>query len=79
MTAAREGGEGYCLCGRKIETTGGGLPVTAEYRNGECVYAVCGHGVAVIDNRSDWINDEVFLLRAVKRRAEDAAREGGEK
>jgi hypothetical protein len=43
---------GFCLCGRKIETTGGGLPVTAEYRNGECVYAVCSHGVAVIDNRA---------------------------
>lgn len=44
-------GAGWCRCGQKIETTDGSIPRVAEYINGECVYAVCSHGVTIVDNR----------------------------
>jgi hypothetical protein len=42
-------GNGYCRCGRKIESSGGSTPVNATYLNSRCIYAVCSHGVVVID------------------------------
>jgi hypothetical protein len=44
-------GNGICMCGRKIETTGGGIAAHTIYENGECVYAICSHGIVVVDER----------------------------
>jgi len=52
-------GNRYCRCGQKIETTAGSSPNRAEYDGeGRCIYAVCSHGVVVIDKRFEEVNHE---------------------
>lgn len=42
---------GYCACGQKFEYTAESFYIQTQYMNGEIVYAVCAHGVVVIDER----------------------------
>ena len=44
-------GNGRCMCGRLIETTAGNFPQIAQYIDRECIYALCSHGIVVIDKR----------------------------
>jgi hypothetical protein len=52
---------GYCACGKKCETTGESFHSQTQYMNGEVIYAVCAHGVVLIDKRQR-LQPQVILL-----------------
>ena len=42
-----------CQCGKEIETTGTSYTFVTYNDKGEAIYAICMHGIVVIDKRDE--------------------------